>query len=165
VNEETGAIEARPEPDTEVEKRLHRTIHKVGADLDKLAFNTAIAAMIQFINEADGLTHDQIDRFVRLLAPFAPHIAEELWHRLGHEDSVAHAAWPTYDEAQLRDEEIEIPVQIMGKVRSRIRVPVNADQPAVETAARADDRIRTLLEGKTIRKVVVVPNRLVNFVF
>jgi leucyl-tRNA synthetase len=164
VNEETGEIQARPEPDTEVEKRLHRTISKVGADLDKLAFNTAIAAMIEFINEADGLTRDQIDRFVRLLAPFAPHIAEELWHKLGHEDSVTHAAWPTYDEAQLRDEEIEIPVQIMGKVRSRIRVAVNADQQAVETAARADDRIQALLEGKTVRKVVVVPNRLVNFV-
>jgi len=165
VNGETGEIEARAEADPEVEKRLHRTIAKVGGDLDKLAFNTAIAAMIEFVNEAEGFTRDQLDRFVRVLAPFAPHIAEELWHRLGHESSVAHATWPTYDEAQLVDEEIEIPVQIMGKVRSRIRVPVNADQKTLETAALTDDRIRKLLEGKTVRKVIVVKNRLVNLVF
>ncbi|MHC4492507.1 MAG: class I tRNA ligase family protein, partial [Planctomycetota bacterium] len=165
VSEETGEIKTRAEPDAEVEKRLHRTIAKVGDDLEKLAFNTAIASMIEFINEADGLTGDQLDRFVRLLAPFAPHIAEEIWHRLGHGDSVTHAAWPTYDEAQLRDEEIEIPVQVMGKVRSRIRVPVNADRQALESAALTDDRIRALLEGKTVRRVIVVPNRLVNVVF
>ncbi|MHC4973487.1 MAG: leucine--tRNA ligase [Planctomycetota bacterium] len=164
VNGETGEIEARTEVDAEVEKRLHRTIAKVGDDLDKLAFNTAIAAMIEFVNEAEGFTKDQLDRFVRLLAPFAPHIAEELWHRLGHESSVAHAAWPTYDEAQLTDEEIEIPVQIKGKVRSRIRVPVHADREALEKAALADARIRELIEGQTVRKVIVVPGRLVNIV-
>jgi leucyl-tRNA synthetase len=164
VDEETGEIKLRAEADAETEKRLHRTIAKVGDDLDKLAFNTAIASMIEFVNEVEGFTRDQLDRFLRLLAPFAPHIAEELWHRLGHEDSVVHAAWPTYDEAQLRDEEIEIPVQVKGKVRSRIRVPVNADQQALEAAALADDRIRELLEGQTVRKVIVVPGRLVNIV-
>jgi leucyl-tRNA synthetase len=164
VDEETGEIKARAEPDAEVEKRLHRTIAKVGEDLEKLAFNTAIASMIELVNEAQGFTKDQLDRLVRLLAPFAPHVAEELWHRLGHQSSVAHASWPTYDEAQLRDEEIEIPVQIKGKLRSRIRVPVNADRQALEAAALADDRIQKLLEGQTVRKVIVVPGRLVNIV-
>jgi leucyl-tRNA synthetase len=165
VDEETGTLKVRAEADAGVEKRLHRTVAKVGDDIEKLAFNTAIAAMIEFINEADGLTRDQLDRFLRLLAPFAPHIAEELWHKLGHEGSVVHAPWPTYDEAQLHDEEIEIPVQVRGKVRSRIRVPVDADREALEAAALADDRIQALLEGKTVRKVIVVPGRLINLVF
>ena len=123
--------------------------------------------MIEFVNAASTLTQDQMDRFVRVLSPFTPHLAEEIWSRLGKtepEGPVSLAAWPTYDDAQLRDDEIEIPVQIMGKLRSKIVVAADADQKAMEAAALADERIKELIEGKTVRKVVVVPGRLVNIV-
>ncbi|MDH3591979.1 MAG: class I tRNA ligase family protein, partial [Planctomycetota bacterium] len=106
----------------------------------------------------------QANRFTRILAPFAPHMAEELWHRTGNSGSVANAAWPDYDEAMLKDDEIEIAVQIMGKVKSRITVAVDAGKDAIEKAALDDATIRSLIEGKTVRKVVVVPGRLVNIV-
>ncbi len=150
--------------DEQTERLLHRAIAKVGADIEKLHFNTAIAAMIEFVNGAKALTADQSNRFVRILAPFAPHMAEEIWHRMGGEGSVANATWPAFDEAKLVDEEVEIAVQILGKVRSRIRVPSDASKDALEAAALADPAIVAQLEGKTVRKVVVVPGRLVNIV-
>jgi leucyl-tRNA synthetase len=123
--------------------------------------------MIEFVNEAQkssGLTRDQLERFTIVLSPFAPHIAEELWSRMGNEPSIADASWPAYDEAMLREDRIELPVQIMGKVRGKITVPADADQAAVERAALADARIGELLAGKTVRKVVVVPGKIVNIV-
>jgi leucyl-tRNA synthetase len=149
-----------------VERQLHRTIAKVGEDVDRLAFNTAIAAMIEFVNTATGVgvTADQLDRFVRVLGPFAPHLAEELWHRLDRGGSVVTAAWPTHDASMLVDDTVEVPVQVMGKVRSRIVVAADADAAAMEAAALADERIRELIEGRTVRKVVVIPGRLVNVV-
>jgi leucyl-tRNA synthetase len=167
VDEETGALKLRETPDAAVEKQLHRTIAKVGADIEKLAFNTAIAAMIELVNLATGsggLTRDQLDRFARILSPFAPHMGEELWHRLGHGGSVAHAEWPSHDAAQLRDDEVEIVVQILGKVRAKLMAPAEADAAALEAIALADPRVRELLEGKTVRKVIAVPGRLVNIV-
>jgi leucyl-tRNA synthetase len=110
------------------------------------------------------VTADQLDRFVRVLGPFAPHVCEELWHRLGRDGSVVTAAWPTYEPSMLVDDTVEVPVQIMGKVRGRIVVPSDADAAAMEAAALADERIRELIEGKTVRKVVVIPGRLVNVV-
>jgi leucyl-tRNA synthetase len=114
--------------------------------------------------KAGGLTRDQLHRFVRVLAPFAPHLAEELWHRLGEQPSVAHADWPTWDEAMLRDDEVELPVQVKGKVRSRVVVPADADAKAIEAAALADPKIAEILGGAAPRKVIVVPGRLVNVV-
>ena len=99
-----------------------------------------------------------------LLAPLAPHVAEELWSRLGHPDSLATEPFPEADPALLVDETVEIPVQVNGKVRARVHVPADADAAAIEAAARADDRVAALLEGATVRKVVAVPGRLVNFV-
>src|SRR5262249_6309219 len=98
------------------------------------------------------------------LAPLAPHAAEELWQILGHKRTLAYEPWPTYDPALLKDEEIEIPVQVNGKLRGKVVVPAEADAKGIEAAARADARISALLEGKTVRKVVVVPGKLVNFV-
>jgi len=165
TNEETGELRVVDKADPEVEKKLHRTIAKVEADIDRLSFNTAIAAMIEFVNAAGaGVTRDQLGRFVSCLAPFTPHLAEEIWSLLGHDECVSLAAWPTYDEALLKDDEIEIPVQILGKVKGRITVAADASNDAIEQAARADERIAALLEGKTVRKVIVVPGRLVNFV-
>jgi leucyl-tRNA synthetase len=169
VDERSGALRLFEDPaDPGLERKLHKTIARVQADVEALDFNTAIAAMIEFVNAAGtaqgALTRDQLDRFARILSPFVPHVAEELWHRLGHETSVSRADWPAYDEAMLREDEIEIAVQILGKLRSRVRVPADADRDALERAALEDERISELLAGKTVRKVIVVPGRLVNIV-
>ena len=105
-----------------------------------------------------------MEQFVLLLAPLAPHLAEELWQVLGHQQTLAYEPWPQFDAAQLREDTAEIPVQINGKLRGRIRVATGSDAAALETAARADPRIAELLSGKTVLKVIVVPGRMVNFV-
>jgi leucyl-tRNA synthetase len=164
VDETTGEIRFAAVADESAEKQLHRMIAKVGSDIEKLSFNTAIAAMFEFVNVAKGLTKDQMDRFVRVLGPFVPHVGEELWHKLGHEDSVAVADWPSFDEAMLVDDEVEIPIQVMGKLRSKLHVARDTDAKTLEALALADEKIQVLIEGKTVRKVVVVPGRLVNIV-
>jgi len=166
VDETTGEIRLNESPDEAVEKLLHRTIAKVGGDIDKLAFNTAIASMIEFVNTASkpGVTRDQLDRFVRVLAPFAPHIAEELWYKLGNDGSVSIADWPGYEESMLVDDEVEIALQILGKVKARLKVPADATEAQLRELALRDKTIAGLIEGKTVRKVVVVPGRLVNIV-
>ncbi len=168
VNEESGELVFADSADETVEKQLHRTIAKVGDDIEKLSFNTAIAAVFEFVNVAKSLTKDQMDRFVRVIAPLTPHIAEELWHKLGHHDqdgaSIATSDWPSYDEAMLVDDEIEIPIQVMGKLRSKIYAAPDTDAKTLEAMALADEKIQGLIEGKTVRKIVVVPGRLVNIV-
>jgi len=167
VDEQDGSLQLREQPDDDVERLLHRTICKVGADIDKLAFNTAIAAMIEFVNaatQAGGLTADQLDRFSRILCPFAPHIAEELRSRLGLDGLCALAAWPDYDEAMLHDDTIELPLQIKGKVRGRITVAVDADEATVAAAALAEPSIVDFLGGSAPRKVIVVPGKIVNII-
>jgi leucyl-tRNA synthetase len=181
ISEETGSPRLAESAGPDIEKALHRTIAKVGADIEKLHFNTAIAAMIEFKNAATpkggikgdlgSLTRDQMDRFVRTLAPFAPHLADEIADRLGmlgdgsdRPVSLIQADWPTYDEAMLKDDEVEIPVQILGKVRGKITIAADADAKTIEETALADDKIKGLIEGKTVRKVIVVPGRMVNIV-
>ncbi len=164
-------------PDPAIERALHRTIKKVGDDIDRLAFNTAIAAMIEFVNAATrpttlanpedgGLTRDQMERFIQVLAPFAPHLAEEVWARLGHGTLVAHATWPVADQAMLVDSEVEVPVQVLGKLRARIMVPsaIARDAAQLEAYARSHAEVVPLIEGKPIRRVIAVPGKLVNFV-
>ncbi len=167
VDETTGKLQLRDTADNAIEKQLHRTIAKVGEDIERIALNTAIASMIEFVNAATssgGVTRDQLERFAVLLSPFAPHMAEELWSKLGHEQSVSLASWPTVDPAMLRDDEIEIPVQILGKVRGKITIAADADQKQMEEVALADEKIAQLLEGKTVRKVIVVPGKIINIV-
>jgi leucyl-tRNA synthetase len=167
VSEETGELTLSTSQDPELEKLLHRTIAKVGSDVERLAFNTAIAAMIGFVNAgttAGGLSQSQAERFARVLAPFAPHMAEELWSKLHMPGCISRASWPSYDEAQLRDDSVEVPVQIMGKVRHRIMVPVDMNAVELEKFALADAKVQELIAGKTVRKVVVVPGKLVNIV-
>ncbi|RMH28859.1 MAG: leucine--tRNA ligase [Planctomycetota bacterium] len=165
INED-GSLRLTETHSPDTEKRLHRLVAKVGSDIERLSFNTAIAAIFEFVNDTDIMTRVQTDWFVRVIAPFTPHIGEELWHRLGHHDkgSVAFAPWPVHDEKLLVDDEIEIPVQILGKVRSKIIVPAKADPKALEAAALADPRIAELIEGKSVRKVIVVPGKMVNIV-
>jgi leucyl-tRNA synthetase len=167
VDERTGELTLRDQADEDIERLLHQTIAKVGDDINRLAMNTAIAAMIEFTNEAGkagGLTADQWKRFAVILSPFAPHIAEELWAKLGGEGCVADADWPQVDASMLVADTIELPVQILGKVRSKITVPADAANDVVEAAALADDRITELLAGKTVRKVIIVPGKIVNII-
>ncbi len=167
IDEETGEARVAGEPDESTERLLHRTIAKVGEDIDKLSMNTAIAALIEFKNAASALTRDQMERFVLVLSPFAPHIAEEIWSRLGNEErlgSVMRQTWPEVDESMLVDDTVEIPVQVMGKVRGRVTVGADADAKTIEETALADERVAKFLADKTVRKVIVVPGRMVNIV-
>jgi len=151
-------------------KSLHAMIKKVGDDLEGLAFNTAISAMMVFINEAEGfkasggLPKEFLEKFVLCLAPFAPHLGEELWAFLGHDNTLAYEPWPVYDPAALVEDEVEIPVQVMGKLRGRIKVPVAATPDEMRAVAEQSPDVVKFLEGKTVVKVIAVPKRMVNFV-
>ena len=149
------------------ERLLHQTIRDVTRDIEKLSFNTAISRLMEFTNAmtaCDVRPRGALEPFLLLLSPFAPHIAEELWELLGHTESLAYESWPTYDEAKLVTDEIEIPVQVNGKVRARIFVSADADQPTVEQAARADESVAKHLDGKQIVKTIFVPGRMLNLV-
>ncbi len=155
------------EPTEEQARTLHKTIKQVTRDIENNDFNTAIARMMEFTNfftKQAIRPKSVMQTFVLLLSPFAPHIAEELWQLLGAKQTLAYEPWPTFDEALTKDAEIEIPVQILGKLRGRVVVPAGSDQDAILAAAQADPRISELLTGKTIVKSIVVPGKLVNFV-
>ena len=139
------------------------------------SFNTAIATLIEVVNAATrptemtdptqgGMTREQLDRFTRLLAPFAPHMAEEIWSKLGHATSVTLAEWPAFDPAMLVDSSVQLAVQVAGKVKAHVTVPADASEADVQRLALAEPKIVELLGGKAPRKVVVVPKRLVNIV-
>ncbi|MHC4082767.1 MAG: leucine--tRNA ligase [Planctomycetota bacterium] len=167
VDEQTGALRLREQADPDVERKLHQTIAKVTDDIERLAFNTAIAALMELVNAATangGLTREQLGRFVLLLAPFAPHFAEELWSKLGHDKSLAYEAWPEFDEAMTTHEQIELPVQIGGKVRARVTVDTDAPTAEIEKLVLADGKVQAALAGKSVKKLVVVPGRIVNIV-
>jgi leucyl-tRNA synthetase len=117
-----------------------------------------------FFTKQDRRPRAAMEPFLLLLSPFAPHLAEEIWQALGHTDTLAYEPWPAYDESLIAESEVEIPVQIKGKVRAKIKVPADADQSHLEKIARDDSRICELLDGKEVVKTVVVPGRLVNFV-
>ena len=154
-------------PTAEQARLIARTVAAVTDDFEALRFNTAISRLMEFVNaftSAEVRPRAAMETFTLLLAPLAPHAAEELWQILGHDQTLAYEPWPTYDPALLKDAEIEIPVQVNGKLRGQVVVPADADGTQLEAAARGDERIAALLEGKTIRKVIVVPGKLVNFV-
>ena len=148
-------------------RELHRLIDKVTRDIQALSFNTANARMMEFVNFCTPLDRRPraiLEPFVAVLAPFAPHLAEELWEILGRPAPVSLAAWPGVDERWLKDDTVEIPVQVQGKLRGRVTVPADADADALQAAAAADPKIAELLAGKQILKIVAVPGRLINFV-
>ncbi|MGL4522101.1 MAG: leucine--tRNA ligase [Bacilli bacterium] len=149
------------------EKTYHATVKKVTEDYEALRFNTAISQMMVFINEAykqEVLSLSFMKNVVQLLSPIAPHMCEELWHILGETKSISDSIWPTYDESKLVEDEIEVIVQINGKVRARLVVAKDATREEMETLARNDARIQEVLEGKDIKKVIAVPGKLVNIV-
>lgn len=153
--------------DGKLDKVYHQTVKKVTEDYENLHFNTAISQLMVFVNEAykvDALPYEYIEGFVQLLAPIAPHIGEELWAILGNEQDLSYAPWPTYDEAALIEDEVEVVFQINGKVRAKASVARDLSKEELEKTAMDDESIKEQLEGKTIRKVIVVPNKLVNIV-
>jgi leucyl-tRNA synthetase len=172
TNERAETLELNPavqnvEPSAEENRLVHKTIQGVTQDLDRLAFNTAISKMMEFTNhftKSDRRPRVAMEKLVLLLSPLAPHLAEELWQLLGHDKTLAYEPWPEFDPALAKDETIEVPVQINGKLRGRLMVAADISREALEAAAKADDRIAELLTGKTIVKSVIVPGRLVNFV-
>jgi len=154
-------------PTDEQLRTLHKTIKYVTEDIQRMEFNTAIARMMEFTNfftKQSVRPREIMEKFVLLLSPFAPHIAEELWQLLGHDSTLAYEPWPTFDEAFTTDAQVEIPVQILGKLRGKVVVPAGSDQAALIAAARADARIAELLKDKEVVKTIVVPGKLVNFV-
>ncbi|WP_406639809.1 leucine--tRNA ligase [Amycolatopsis sp. WGS_07] len=172
VDEQTGELRVSPDEATEADRKLlHRTIAGVREDYAEMRFNTAGAKLIELNNHltkaygsAAATPRELAEPLVLLLAPLAPHVAEELWHRMGHADSLVHGPFPVVDEKYLVEDSVEYPIQVNGKVRSRITVPADAKNDAVQAAALADDKIAALVGDKTPRKVIVVPGRLVNIV-
>ncbi|PAE15060.1 leucine--tRNA ligase [Virgibacillus sp. 7505] len=166
---ETGELSEKVQ-DTESEdlqKTYHETVKKVTEDFEALRFNTGISQLMVFINDcykAPVIPREFAEGFVKLLSPVAPHIAEELWSKLGHEDTITFAEWPVHDESKLVEQEIEIVLQAMGKVRSKVMVPHDASKEELEKIALNDEQMKSWLEGKTVRKVIVVPGKLVNVV-
>ncbi|HBK5879220.1 TPA: leucine--tRNA ligase [Enterococcus faecium] len=153
--------------DGKLDKVYHQTVKKVTEDYENLHFNTAISQLMVFINEAykvDALPYEYIEGFVQLLAPIAPHMGEELWAILGNDGGISYAPWPTYDEAALVEDEVEVVFQVNGKVRAKSNVPRDLGRDELEKAALANEIVQEYIEGKTVRKVIAVPNKLVNIV-
>jgi leucyl-tRNA synthetase len=160
-------VHAPPDPQDNLTREYHKRVKKVTEDIEAMRFNTALSALMEFSNEAhkaERLPRALVEGFVLILSPFAPHLAEELWQRLGHDKTLAYEHWPTYDPELVRDATVKVPVQVNGKLRATIEVEADADQTAILQIARAHEKVQSHLSGKTIRREVVVPGRLVNFV-
>ncbi len=150
-----------------LDRSFHKTIKKVTSDIDEMKFNTAIAAMMSLLNEiyeVGTLTRDELSLFACLLSPFAPHLAEEVWEQMGNTALVSLAAWPSYDEAKTKDDSIDLPVQINGKMKGTVTVPADASKEDVLASVKADERIAAAISGKTIVKEIVVPGKIINIV-
>lgn len=155
------------EADSSMEKVYHETVKKVTNDFENLHFNTGIAQMMVFINEgykAEAISKEMAEGFIKLLYPVAPHLAEEVWQVLGHEETITYEAWPSYDETKLEEEEVQVVLQVMGKVRAKVQVEKDMEESDLEELALQNEKIQPWLEGKTVRKVIVIPNKLVNIV-
>jgi leucyl-tRNA synthetase len=153
--------------DEDIERHLHKLIKKVSEDYDALKFNTAIAALTEFVNavyRVGRIATDQAERFLLLLAPMAPHICEELWQSVGHDNTLTYEAWPVADPVMLQVDTVELAVQVNGKLKGRVTVPADAPNDEILQAAKADPKVAGAIEGKEIIKEIVVPNRMVNLV-
>jgi len=172
VDAETGALSGKvsedaPTGNRDLERALHAAIKKVTQAVADLRFNTAIAEMMVFVNEAtkaQAVPRDWFEMFVKIVSPFAPHLGEELWQRLGHTASIAYAPWPVHDEAKLARDTLVIAVQVGGKLRGQIEVALDAAEPDILAAAQADPKVQSFVAGKPIKKAIYVKGRLVNLV-
>ena len=153
--------------DEATQRLVHKTIKKVGEDIEALHFNTAVSALMILTNHLSGLAtlpQQTARTLVLLLSPFAPHLAEELWQRMGAQDSISHAPWPTYDEALVRDEQVEIGVQVNGKVRGRITLARDASEQDAVCLALEQDNVNAHVGDKQIRKVIYRPAQILNII-
>jgi leucyl-tRNA synthetase len=154
-------------PSEALERALHRAIRKVGEDIEALRFNTAISTLMMLVNDLYGVEKPPrraCEVLAQLVHPLAPHVAEELWERLGHTPSIQRAPWPTWDAAMCAESEIEVPVQVNGKVRGRVKVAADAAESTVVEAARSDEHVARHLAGKTLVKQQYVPGRILTIV-
>ncbi|CAI2656316.1 leucine--tRNA ligase [Apilactobacillus apinorum] len=153
--------------DHKLDKIYNQTVKKVTDDFENLRFNVAISSMMVFVNECykqDSLYLEYMEGFVKLLSPIIPHMAEELWSKFGHDETITYAQWPEFDESKLVDDEVQVVVQVNGKVRSHIKVAADASKEDTQEVAMNDEKIKESIEGKTVRKVIVVPGKIVNIV-
>ncbi len=160
-------VDVEPQPDATLTRLFHKTVKKVTEDIEGMRFHTALSALMVFVNDAQKaprLPRVLAEGFVLLLAPFAPHLGEELWQRLGHAETLTYATWPSYDPELIQDETVTVAVQVNGKFRATIELAVDADTETALDVARKQDKVATYLAGKTVRREIVVPGRLVNFV-
>jgi leucyl-tRNA synthetase len=170
IDEETGELSEKVkniEADEATLRLLHQTIRKVTGDIEDFGFNTAISQMMILLNhlsKQDVQSRQVLEKFVLILAPFAPHIAEELWSRLGHDNGLSFEPWPKYDEKLAEEKEIELAVQVNGKIRDRIVVASDADEQVIRNSALNSDKVIAALDGKKPKKVIVIKSRLVNIV-
>ncbi|WGG44875.1 leucine--tRNA ligase [Rossellomorea sp. DA94] len=167
--EEDGSLSSKVKdaPNSDLDKTYNQTVKKVTEDYEGLRFNTGISQLMVFINDAykaETLPKDYVEGFIKLLSPIAPHMTEELWSKLGHEGTISYEAWPTFDESKLVDNEVEIVLQVNGKVKAKVMIPRDMTKDDLEKTAMENDEIKTQIEGKTIRKVIAVPGKLVNIV-
>ncbi|MBO87137.1 MAG: leucine--tRNA ligase [Deltaproteobacteria bacterium] len=166
INEDTDELRSFSKTSKPVRKALHVAIRETTEGLEQLKLNTPIAKMMEFVNTCSGTlpAREEAEAFVLILSPFAPHLAEELWERLGHTDTLAFEPWPVFDPQALVDDEITIVIQVRGKLRGRLQVSRDTPKPEILAAARALEGVAKFLDGQTIRKEIYVPGRLVNFV-
>ncbi len=170
IDEETGAVHSAvqdAEADAKTAKLLNQTIKKVGDDIENFAFNTAISQMMIFINHMSKQavrSKSALEKFVLVLSPLAPHVGEELWQRLGHAGTLAYVDWPEYDSELIKEKELELAVQVLGKIKDRIVVSADASEETIKEEALASEKVQAAIAGKTVRKVIVIKSRLVNIV-
>jgi leucyl-tRNA synthetase len=170
IDRDTGKLDKavqQAQADEATLRLLNQTIKKVGDDIESFGFNTAISAMMILVNHLSRLTvrpKDVIEKFVLILAPFAPHIAEELWERLGHTESLAYERWPEYDKELIKEKEIELAVQVKGKIKDRIVVSADTDEEQIKQKALSCEKVIAAMAGKEPRKIIVIKSRLVNIV-
>lgn len=161
-------FDAKEKPMTKEEKKVvHKLIRKITQDIENFSFNTSVAAFMIAVNDLTALksTNGEAMRVITtLIAPFAPHLAEEFWHQMGEEGSVVDAPWPEWDEEALKDDTVKYPVSFNGKARFTIEVPAGTSPKDLETTALADPAAAKWLDGKSVRKVIVVPNKIINIV-
>jgi leucyl-tRNA synthetase len=170
VDEDSGELAGavkEGEADEETVRLLHQTIKKVGEDIEQLAFNTAISQMMIFVNHLGKQAvraKSVVEKFILILAPFAPHIAEELWQKLGHNHTLAYEPWPEYDAELVKEKEVELAVQVMGKIKDRIVVSADASEEEIKQKALASEKVISAMAGKEPKKIIVIKSRLVNIV-
>ena len=161
--EGVGALESSKK----VSSLFHKTIKKVSEDIPEFKYNTCVSQMMIFLNTAEeekSISKEDFAKFILILSPFAPHLAEEIWEKLGHNESIFKSTWPEYDKELIKDDVINLVVQINGKLRATIELPADISQDAAKTAALENEVIKKWLEGKEIVKVIFVPGKLINIV-